>query len=144
MQIVLLDLSENRFEGFGGLWWSWWTCTLINSPCLLFDLCPVLELHCVVLISRSQNKGICPRKCCHISSVPLLPSHHVLYHNILLPTILGWLHVYSTIGVWDTHLCLLGFYTVISNTVLIQSIINYSLSEIICSSEVGLSDHLAY
>lgn len=62
-----------------------------------------LCLHSVGLISRSQNKGVCPE------SAALPPAGSLLQHIVFFLTeffsvITRWLHSRLAISVWDTHI----------------------------------------
>lgn len=63
---------------------------------------PFLHLCCMVLCLSpgSQTRTLVSAKCCPSSVWPLLQKHSYLSHRMLLPTILGWLHSCSAVGVW--------------------------------------------
>lgn len=51
---------------------------LVHSPCLLLSLIPAPALYCAVLVSRIQNKDVCPREVQpYLHMVPL--SGHILF-----------------------------------------------------------------
>lgn len=56
---------------------------LVNSPWLLLDLIPAFGLYCVMLMSRSQNKDVCPRKMLSQKSVAPLFSHILFFLTVL-------------------------------------------------------------
>lgn len=93
-QSISLDLSGTGSEGFGALGLSW---PLLYSPCLVLDLIPALELHCVVLISKIQKKDICLRKV-----LPYLLSHILFF--------LTACHYWQSLA-GPTAICLLVFET---------------------------------
>lgn len=80
VQFILLDLSGKVLEGFrvfAHVDPTLLSQPLAKSPCPLLILIHVLLLSCVVLISRSQNKNICPINCCSTSVWLLL--NHILF-----------------------------------------------------------------
>lgn len=111
----LLKLSGNGLESFMGLWWSlwppnddqsWWLgWPLVNIPGLI-----PAHLCCMVLCLSpgAQTRTLVSAKCCPSSVWPLLQKHPDLSERMLLPTILGWLHSYLVIGVWEYILVLLS------------------------------------
>lgn len=142
VQSALSDLSGNGLSASGLL------CVRDpppHSPCPLLGLIPVLALDCVVLISRSKNKGICPGEMLpylHIAPSPAVscsfPQQSLVIINnpwLLLPTAHGWLHSQTSyLGHAHQPLYLLGFYSIadclppFSHDLFISTLLNNGIS----------------
>lgn len=79
------------FRGFGDFFFGGFYPPPVIHSHFLTSFLPLL---CVVLVSRSSNKDVCPRNC---------RSPHVLTPSPAKSFSFSWLQGHPVVSVWDTH-----------------------------------------
>lgn len=98
---ILSDLSGYELKGFRGLGWSW-SCPVFHAHfSASFHACTGL---CCAYLQQPEKGCLSQKSTALLQYVPPLQTHLVLFHSMLLPTILGWLHSHSIIGIQEIHI----------------------------------------